>query len=118
MQTIEELQEVARKAGDAIGKIQTAERRAANGSKVGKVFKYRNSYSCPEKPSDYWWLYSKVTRMDSDGFLYTMQFETDKSGDIRVNFDRYSYHTQGHTEIKPVEFKRAWTKLFRKLKAV
>jgi hypothetical protein len=47
---------------------------------LGTTYRYRNSYSCPEKPSDYWWLYVKVVAIEGGAFL-TEQFQTDKHGD-------------------------------------
>lgn len=117
-QSIETLRETSRKAQEAISEIETLARREANGPKVGKFYKTRNSYSCPEKPSDYWWVYEKVTRMDESGFLYTTQFQTDKHGKIFIEPDHYAYHMQYGTEIKPAVFSRAWAKLIEDIDAI
>lgn len=115
MQSIEQLAEISRDAQERIEKIKSAERRADNGKKVGKYFRTRNNYSCPEKPSDYWWVYAKITKMDDAGYLYMTEFQIDKNGDINVRFDHYAYHMQGWTEIKRAEMLKAWKRLDAKL---
>lgn len=117
MESLETLQDTARKAGEKIERIETARRREANGTKVGKFYKTRNNYSCPKKASDYWWQYEKVTRMDSRGFLRTLQFQTDSYGTVHVEFEHYAYHMQYGTEIKKAEFDRAWKTMQAKIKA-
>ena len=29
-------------------------------AKIGSCYRFRNSYSCPAKEADYWWLYAKI----------------------------------------------------------
>lgn len=48
---------------------------------VGRCFKVRNNYSCPEKPSDYWWLYKRVVKIDGYS-LVTEEFHRDRYGVI------------------------------------
>jgi len=115
MSTIEALRKTARRAQEAIGEIETVARRKENAKKVGKFFKTQNSYSCPEKPSDYWWLYAKCIRMDEDGFLYSFQFQTDKNGCLDIRPEHYSYYLNGFSEIPKTEFERAWKTLLEKL---
>jgi uncharacterized protein YyaL (SSP411 family) len=53
----------------------------------GKVYKYRNSYSCPEKPSDYWWSYTIVDRVIQPTervMCWTFQIDSDKN--VRINY--------------------------------
>lgn len=33
---------------------------------IGKCFKFKNSYSCPVKKSDYWYAYSKIVSIRPD----------------------------------------------------
>jgi hypothetical protein len=113
--TVDELTKIACEAQEKLAAIKAEEFRRANAPKVGKTFKTRNNFSCPEKPSDYWWLYSKVTRMDNDGMLYATYFQTDKYGNISVCFDHYAYHMQGHQQIPAAEFNRAWKKMVAKV---
>lgn len=111
MNKLEVLKARARNIGEQIGAIEDAARRDTNGKKVGKFYKTRNNYSVPSKPSDYWWLYECVTRMDDGGFLWTMAFQTDKNGTISIEPERYAYHMQYGTEITKAEFDRAWMRL-------
>lgn len=115
MESIEALQEQARSIGEKIGEIEDAKRCAENSKKVGRYFKTRNSYSCPEKPSDYWYVYAKVTRMDESGYLHATQFQIDRNGDVNIRFDQHSYHMLGWTEIKRAEMLKAWKRLDAKL---
>lgn len=114
---IEELRNTAREAGEAISRHEIAERKKANLKKVGRTYKTRNSYSCPEKSSDYWWVYEKVTHMDGEGFLHTFCFQTDKNGQICVEEDRFAYHMQYGSPIKSAEFGRAWAKVVDRINA-
>ena len=43
---------------------------------VGKYFKYRTNYSCPEKPEDYWWVYVYPHTIEN-GQVIAFVFDTD-----------------------------------------
>ena len=58
--------------------------RETNAALVGRFFKYRNSYSCPSVPEDYWWLYLAVTEMNEHGTLHGWSFQTDKDGRMEI----------------------------------
>ena len=93
-----------------------ADKRAAENKKlVGKCFKYRNCYSCPEKPSDYFWLYLKVTGVDKTGRPSGWSFEIDKYGDCRVRKERPPSLAGGYKPITSAEFEKAWTKFKAKV---
>ena len=47
---------------------------------VGKCFRLRNCYSCPEKASDYWWTYYYVTGIAGREWVWVVTFQTDKDG--------------------------------------
>lgn len=115
MEQIEQLREQARSAAEKIDAIETRERRAKNAKLVGKTFRTRNSYSCPEKPSDYWWLWAKCTRMDEHGFLYAFKFQTDKYGNVEIKPDDYSYHMQHYDPVSPAKYNAAWKALKAKI---
>lgn len=54
---------------------------------VGTYLKYRNSYSCPQGPEDYWWVYGRVTDVSGYGDFVQFEMETvavDKYGTLRV----------------------------------
>ncbi len=77
MTRLEELTQQAAKINDEIDKIKTKEWLAKNRKMIGKCFKYRNNYSCPETDADYWWLYSRVIAVDDDGGLIAFEFQTE-----------------------------------------
>ncbi len=52
---------------------------------VGKYFKYRNNYSCPQTEKDYWWLYSQVIGVIGKDQCIVNSFEFDSEGQIRIN---------------------------------
>jgi hypothetical protein len=104
--------EEARIANEAVGRIQDMEREERNLALVGKFFRYRNNFSCPEKPSDYWWLYVHVLRMEKGGHLIAHQFQTDSHGSITIVFKNYySGISSGYNEIEQRVFVLAWKKL-------
>lgn len=94
----------------------------------GKYFKYRNNYSCPEKPSDYWFMYTKVTEvkpedvyMIGDGptcYYNGWSFQTDKNGEIFIKLSEQGYAHRLQTEITEAEFLEAWNKLNNTLKSL
>lgn len=92
---------------------------------VGKTFKCKNCDSLPKKPSDYWWLYSKVTALEkSDIYLggwykakveerpvlatcEALRFQKDKNGQITVCKERTYVHSLGE-EISIESFNKAY----------
>ena len=115
MESVEQLEKIAHDAQEKLSRIRSDKYKSENGSKVGKTFRTRNSYSCPEKPSDYWWLYAKVTRMDNAGMLHATTFQTDKYGVVSVNFDQCVHHAQYYDPCPAADFKTAWKALLKKL---
>lgn len=112
----DELRATADKVRREIMKREDAARIAANRDTVGKCYRYRNCYSCPEKPSDYWWLYTKVVGLEGPNIFYT-EFEVAKDGRISINFNRQCYASMihGHVEIRASEFNKAWRALQSKI---
>ena|ERR1700728_1930252 len=99
----------ARRANQRLHAIRDAERREENKGLVGKTFRWRNCYSCPEKPSDYWWLYAKVQSMDGAGMLTAFTFQIDKYGQHEMKINRYSFNMGGgYRPIPAVQFNKAW----------
>lgn len=102
---IEELRSDLREILDAEQKEEAAQY-------VGRYFKYRNCYSMPEGPEDYWWLYVCITSMDADGGLRSLNFQTDKYGKMTVESDDYqSIPSDGYTEIDEDEFLSAFDEM-------
>lgn len=117
METVEHLRKIAGEAQDKLWRIEADRRRKENGPKVGKTFRTRNNYSCPEKPSDYWWLYAKVTRMDEGGLLYATTFQTDRYGQITIQYDNCIHHAQYYSACPVGQLNKAWRALVKKLPA-
>lgn len=118
MESLEVLQKQARDIGNKIDKMKSAEVRKANSPKVGKFYRTRNNYSCPEKPSDYWWVYAEVTRMDEYGMLYVTEFQTDRHGNISIRFDGCIHHAQSWSPTTRDAYHKAWAKLLTKVKGL
>jgi len=112
----EQLERQARAVNQKLHAIRDAERYAENEALVGKTFRYRNNYSCPEKPSDYWWLYARVQGIDSSGYLTVFCFETDKYGAVKISTDKYRFHmNDGYQPVSVAKFNKAWRDLQRKI---
>lgn len=106
----------ARKANERLHAIRDAERLEENKTLLGKMFKYRTSYSCPEKPSDYWWFYFKVQNVDDAGMLTLFQFDTDKYGKINIEIREHAFNILGGSvKIPASEFNKAWHALQKKI---
>lgn len=119
-ETIDALKQQAQSIATKIGRIEDADRYERNKELEGKAFKYRNCYSCPEKPSDYWWLYIKVLKVTRD-HIETKEFQTDKYGEITVRMRkrhyRFLFGEGSRIEIKPSELEKAWKALKAKINA-
>jgi len=72
----------------------------------GKYFKYRNSFSCPQKESDYWYLYSKVSKVISVREVYRISFEMDIHSKIEIHGGK-SYMSCLGVEISKEEYYKA-----------
>jgi hypothetical protein len=118
METLEALQKQARAISDKIGKIESAKVREKNRPKVGKFYRARNNYSCPEKRSDYWWVYAEVTRMDEFGMLYATEIQTDRHGNISIRFDSCIHHAQSWSPTTRYAYVKAWAKMLAKVKGL
>ena len=86
-----------------------------NKQKIGQCFKFKNSYSCPETETDYWWIYKRVLSLDkfSNHFI-SFSFEIDKHGDCSTNkrtFDMLS----GWTKCPEAEYLEAWQKFKQRI---
>lgn len=69
---------------------------------IGKCFKFKNSYSCPVKKSDYWYAYSKIVSIRPDDLYLggisgnevlsrckTITFQKNIYGSISINPNNY-----------------------------
>ena len=82
-----ELQATIDEARERLNAIKRAKAEAANRALVGRTFRYRNCYSCPEKPSDYWWVWRVVEGTDGFG-LRVRDFAVDKYGEFTMRRER------------------------------
>ena len=104
----EELERQMRKLRTELNEIQDRENAERFSGLVGKCFVYRNCYSCPEKPSDYWDSYCQVHSI-TGSYANVMEFEIDKDGMIRIHPDRCVPANMLGTSWKPLtvaQFKR------------
>lgn len=56
---------------------------------VGKYFKFRNNYSCPQLPEDYWWEYLYVKKIEN-GELIVSEISKDSKGIISIEMNKWS----------------------------
>lgn len=86
---------------------------------LGKCFKYRNCYSLPEKPSDYWFLYLRVMAI-SGSTAICQKFQIDKDGKLELDLRHRKFHPEGlitdgsnYIPISEAEFLRAKRRIKR-----
>lgn len=99
---------LAREANQRLHAIRDAERYDENKGLLGKTFKCRNNYSCPKKPSDYWWHYVKVQKVDDAGMLTVFMFETDMYGKTSTGIYEHRCQLNDYTPCPTAEFNKAW----------
>lgn len=107
----QELQEIINKARESLGDIENAEWMQENIGKIGTFWKYCNSYSCPEKPSDYWWIYRRIKGIEEQRFI-TFDFCIDKDGKLAVEECKWST-LSGWMPCAEAEYRRAWKRIVR-----
>lgn len=101
------LKEQRSKLTQEIYDIETDEEIKKNQEFVGKYFKYRNSYSCPRSPEDYWWMYARVDRLNKSGIPVGVTFQTDSDGKIEIETSNLRVDMYW-TKITSTEFAEAW----------
>lgn len=99
---------------NALHKLRDAEVLKKSKALVGKCFKYRNSYSCPKEPGDYWFLYVKVVGV-GEYWPLSFEFQSDKDGRIEIKMGDCFSHIDGHIEIPLKEFNAAWRKVQKQI---
>lgn len=76
---------------------------------VGKTYKYRNSYSCPESDADYWWMYMRVAGASENG-LVIITAGKDFRGRVNIQTQGSAFPIlDGYIEIDVKEFDMAVT---------
>ena len=84
---------------------------------IGKTFIYKNnSYSCPEKKSDYWDVYLKVVDAPDGGFM-CLTCEKDSYGCIQIQTQKRfgSDSLIGYVPCKEKEFENYYNKLLKEI---
>lgn len=109
----EEIMKIMNFLRQELYEIEDAEQELERKKYDGRYFKFRNSYSCPKKDSDYWWTYYRV--FINDGQLFACCFETDMYGEIKINpYCKANTGILGScTEISEAEYTREYEKLLR-----
>jgi hypothetical protein len=91
----------------------------------GKYFKSKSCYSCPKKPSDYWFVYTKVVSVRpkdiyeiSNGVsahLTCITFQSESRDLLIIDTNHKTYAHSLGKEITEKEFMAAWGKLRNKI---
>lgn len=104
------------KISQKIWAAEALEREKENKNLIGKCFKYRNCYSCPEKESDYWYIYTMIRSADGHK-LRAHEFQVDKNGRVEINAKAEYFRslTDGWREIPDTEYFLAWNALIKKI---
>lgn len=96
-----------------LNEIEDAEQKEINKTLIGKCYKYRNNYSCPESDSDYWYIYARMIRIDEDGLLVAVRFQIDRNGRIEIEEDTdftSQHYASSWIEIQSEEYLEAMSK--------
>ena len=105
--TTKQLNSLFVSARDIIQDREAIERAKGLKQYLGKYFKYRNSYSCPEKLTDYWWLYYHAYEIKNNHLCFR-SFEKDSRGKTLLNdSDEWSCIVSAMIEITKEEFDTA-----------
>jgi len=115
--TVKELKDIRSQINilhDRQNEIEEDVREKANKKLIGKCFKVKNCYSCPEKPSDYWWLYKRVDSTEGT-FLKVKMFQTDQYGKTTIELNNMLMSVDLSCEISHEEFNKAWSDTMSKL---
>lgn len=85
---------------------------------LGKYFKYRNSYSCPENENDYWFVYSHIVGISNDCDLIVNSFQTDKYGKITIQIKKEIPESVIGVPCTPKEFILQYEKMLKNIKEI
>jgi ribosomal protein L35AE/L33A len=108
----QELERTIAEAREALRSLEEARDGKEAAALLGKCYVFRNCYSCPDGPQDYWGLYLRVVGVEH-GQCVLVTFERDKNGDLRVERSRRSPRMLGggYREISLGELRKAWRKV-------
>jgi hypothetical protein len=95
------------KARNELDAIEVERHVKENKSKIGKCFKYSNSYGSGNR----WWLYGQVIGIDKRGACLTWSFQCTSHGEFQVQKKEWGdwiTKNNGYIPITKSEFKKAW----------
>lgn len=113
MSNLEDLKKQEKAIREEVWALEQIESEKRNAALVGRCFRYRNSYSCPE-PWEKWWLYVKVTGVRGN-YLETFRFQDDLQGHIEIESQSWSSPNLVGEEITLEEFQAEWQNLLTKM---
>lgn len=95
--------------------IEHVENERLASSRIGRAYRYRNSYSLPQTDADYWWSYVIVTGQ-RDGMPIGFEFQSDKDGLVMIRDNErvmamWPGHSDGWEECTHAEARAAWEKI-------
>jgi len=107
----EELRKEINERSSELQRLEIEKRIEKNQAIIGKYFKFRNCFSCPE-PDEYWMEYYYVFGIGEErGELLAFNFSKDKDGEIKIlsdaHFSDYIF-SSGAIEIERSEFMEEW----------
>jgi hypothetical protein len=112
-----DLRRKAEEARDALYAAEAEERDRRNAALVGKCFRGRTSYSCPEGPDDYWPVFAKVIGVEG-GQLILFEFSCDKNGKYVIDpREKRTSIWSGYGEISESAFRDAWLRMVEEMNA-
>ena len=110
------LERVIASARKELNDIEDAERAREMVGMVGRCFKYRNCYSCPQSEADKWWAYQIVKEVAGSS-AKALYFEVDKDGKVSIEHGRY-FSSSGWQPISRAELNKAWRNTMRRVHQV
>lgn len=109
---LKQLDKQRRKIQETINKLEQDEFEQVELPKLKKMlnkcFKYKNSYSCPQTESDYWWKYFRVLSVDKDGVMRCLCFEQDCHGVFTMEVNKTFIYHEGIISISAQELLDAY----------
>lgn len=112
MTEVEQLKREIFERRERLHEIENLKRAEENKLFVGKHFVYCNS--CPQRPEDYWNLYTKVTHMDEYGTLHGIRFQTDTDGKVTIETTAVGPSSVGEF-LSEREFQEAWAETLKRV---
>lgn len=105
----QELEAMIRGLYAELNAIRSDEADAENSALLGRCFRMRNSYSCPESDADRWWFYCRVVAVE-DGALKALTFQNDNQGRITVENETHfsALSLADYEEISEAQFLKEW----------